>query len=817
MANLPNQAPVNYQHNQFNNQDYRDVRVSDTNMKNTESSNEHLAYHHFSFSAAPMDFDSIDVLWEGGGFMNWPQGGQGRYGMNIYLYNDQNSAWDHLDGFSGGGFVGIEELGGTIFQNVGDYFDVNETMHLMATVPNAMNESTTQIFTDFVRIGFRGNISSNPENPSLNVEGQGDNEWEYAGEFIDMVTINDDHNFKLRLQGFVDAATTGSDVTIALHLSSDAPGILRVRDLMVQYDIILPNEAPEFIGDVFVDQFTFPEDSDEGIGLVNLYSFFNDDRGRENLTFTMLRNHSEISAYVNSTSHSLDFLSLENYFGTKDFQVRATDRDGLFTDSNVFDVIVTPTNDPPFIASFEDEAVNNDMIEIQAFEGQFTDFEFSAWDIDGDIPAISLGPDYDYSDIFSIIQSPDNTSSGILLVDPEDEHIGTINFTLIIDDLNSSHGRKSLIREYNISLEVLNTNDAPELEELGTLKGFQDAWLNFSLSAHDVDIDNDDMEFIKFSTNFSDYGIEAEKWHLDEFTGNFSFLSDNSLVGEFKVNFTVVDREGEIDWINMIIVIKNVNDPPIASPISFNIVDADDSTQKTENLTVNFTTTSADDPDLVWGDVHVYYWDFDGDGVLDDDGLCVEWTYSEAGNYTVTMTVSDSGIPLLSSTVNITIEVFAPIKKDSNDEDDDSDDDGPGAENTSGKRSEGPVVWLWIIIGIVMLIIILVLVFFFVITSRKKSEKAGDVADQVATTESQGQTSVSVPIQTLNLNPAGNGESKELTPALPAPLSEHPTGESTTNNALSPVCSKCGQGSQYYSEYDCYWCDPCQDYVFRNS
>jgi len=818
MPNLPNQAPVNYQEDLFSDQDYIDVRVSDMIMKNTESDNQRLAYHHFSFSAAPMEFDSIDVLWKGGGFMNWPQGGQGRSGMNLYLYNDQRSAWDLIDSFSGGGFEVIGELKGTIFQNVGDYFDVNEKLHLIATVPTAMNISTTRISTDFVQIRFRGNISSNPENPSLNVGGQGEKEWEYVGEFTDVVTINDAHNFKARLQGFVDAADSGTDVVIALNLSSDAPGILRLKELSIEFNIILPNVAPELTGDIPGDRYSFPEDSDEGLALVDLYNYFNDDRGRENLTFMMIQNHIEVTAFVNTTSHSLDFHSIENYFGTKDFQIRATDVDGLFTDSNVFDVIVTPTNDPPFLVSFGDEPVNNEMIEIQALEGEQNNFDFSVWDIDGDSPDVSFGPDLDPFQIFSIIPSQENSSRGILSIEPEDEHIGTINFTLLIDDLNSSYGRDSLRREYNFSVEIINTNDAPELEEIGKMTASQDDWLNFTLVAHDVDIVHDDTETLVYCTNFSDYGIDVEKWDLDENTGNFSFLPDNSLVGVYRINFTVEDKEGKMNWTEMIIEIKNVNDPPLARPISVNIVDADDSTEKAENLTVNFTTTPADDPDLVWGDVLGYFWDFDDDGVFDDEGLSLEWTFGKAGNYTVILTVSDSGSPMLSSKENITIEVFAPPEPDSEDDDD---DDVTGDGSTSGKQSEGMGAWLWILIGIITLIIILVLVFLFVFSGRKKHGKKGEADKQAAPAATSEPASVSVPVQTVNLNPDAATALPPPAPFTPppAPFTPPPTpfGASPPAAIQAPLCPKCGQVSQFYSQYNCYWCGPCQDYVYKNS
>ena len=31
--------------------------------------------------------------------------------------------------------------------------------------------------------------------------------------------------------------------------------------------------------------------------------------------------------------------------------------------------------------------------------------------------------------------------------------------------------------------------------------------------------------------------------------------------------------------------------------------------------------------------------------------------------------------------------------------------------------------------------------------------------------------------------------------------------------AATPLCPNCGQHSEYYPEYECYWCEPCQSYV----
>jgi len=180
--------------------------------------------------------------------------------------------------------------------------------------------------------------------------------------------------------------------------------------------------------------------------------------------------------------------------------------------------------------------------------------------------------------------------------------------------------------------------------------------------------------------------------------------------------------------------------------------------------------------------------------------------------------VSDSGTPILSSTTNISIEVFAPVEPDPGDDDDDNDDDDVtgGDGKTSGKGSEGMAAWLWVLIGIVTLIIVLGVIFLFVIISRKNPEKTGESVNRKEVPALPGQTSISSPIRTENLIPEGSVGSRPAPVSGPS-LSGDPPGASHTDIAQAPLCPKCGGVSQYYSEYECYWCGPCQDYVYRNS
>ena len=74
----------------------------------------------------------------------------------------------------------------------------------------------------------------------------------------------------------------------------------------------------------------------------------------------------------------------------------------------------------------------------------------------------------------------------------------------------------------------------------------------------------------------------------------------------------------------------------------------------TAPLTVDFSAAGSSDPDI--GDTLTYFWNFDDGGTSSD--IDPSHTFTTAGNYTVTLTVSDG---FLSDTENILIRVAAPV------------------------------------------------------------------------------------------------------------------------------------------------------------
>ncbi len=85
-----------------------------------------------------------------------------------------------------------------------------------------------------------------------------------------------------------------------------------------------------------------------------------------------------------------------------------------------------------------------------------------------------------------------------------------------------------------------------------------------------------------------------------------------------------------------------------------------DQTSGPAPLTVNFDSDGSLDPD---GASITYAWDFDGDGTVDSTDATGSYTYTEVGNYTARLTVTDEGGRTAVSNLDITVGNTAPVVK----------------------------------------------------------------------------------------------------------------------------------------------------------
>jgi hypothetical protein len=110
-------------------------------------------------------------------------------------------------------------------------------------------------------------------------------------------------------------------------------------------------------------------------------------------------------------------------------------------------------------------------------------------------------------------------------------------------------------------------------------------------------------------------------------TGSFELNDLNLPTGDYEVSAQAVDRAGNASALtaSLSVSVVTVNNPPVASY-----------TQILDGLSVDLDASASSDPD---GDALSYIWTF-GNGAS-AEGAQVTYTYATAGNYSVTLTVSD--------------------------------------------------------------------------------------------------------------------------------------------------------------------------------
>jgi PKD repeat protein len=284
--------------------------------------------------------------------------------------------------------------------------------------------------------------------------------------------------------------------------------------------------------------------------------------------------------------------------GSYTVTLTVTDNDGA-TDSA--DDTKTVVNTPP-VASFTESAHRVDTDETIFFDAT------ASYDLDGTIVSYS----WDFGD--------GTTGNGVEVEHAyDDDGIYTVTLTVTDDD------------------GATDTAEATKtVNNLGPVAAFTE-------SAHTVDTG----ETIYFDASASydpDGTIVSYSWDFGDGTTGTGVEVEHAYEenGVYTVRLTVTDDDGATD--SATATKTGLNRPPVALfTENATIVDLGD--------TIHFDASDSYDPD---GTIVKYQWNF-GDGTT-ATGVEVDYTYGEAGNYTVTLTVTDNDGASASATAMKTVQ-----------------------------------------------------------------------------------------------------------------------------------------------------------------
>ena len=184
------------------------------------------------------------------------------------------------------------------------------------------------------------------------------------------------------------------------------------------------------------------------------------------------------------------------------------------------------------------------------------------------------------------------------------------------------------------TLDVTVNNVAPTiLEIIGSTEVEEGESINYSATA--TDSRNDTL------TYSWDFGDGSEIQQGADVTHTFT---DN---GNYTVALTVTDDDGAATTSTLSVVVNNV------APVITEIIG---DTEVSEGEEINYLAIASDGGD----DTLTYTWDF-GDGSESIEGENVTHTFTDNGNYTITLTVTDDDGAATSSTLDVTVNNVAPI------------------------------------------------------------------------------------------------------------------------------------------------------------
>jgi hypothetical protein len=295
-----------------------------------------------------------------------------------------------------------------------------------------------------------------------------------------------------------------------------------------------------------------------------------------------------------------------------------------------------------------------------AFEDSQYYIDYDAYDSDGDTLTWSVS-----TNTTGWLTIDSNT--GILSGTPLNSDVGSWTVNVSVSD---GHGGMDFS---NFTLEVINTNDAPQITTSNVVITNVDERYSVDYEATDDDLDTLSWDV---DTNATWLGIVGS-------TGVLSGTPDESDVGSYWVNVSVSDGNGGNDFTSFTLTVVKPNYAPV--------IITDDVLSAFENVmySVDYEATDEDQDILTWSlDTNASWLSIDSSsGIL--SGIPES---NDIGSFWVEVSVSDGNGG--SDLADFTLEVLPDNDGDSIADDEDSDDDNDGYLDDIDEFPEDEDEWM---------------------------------------------------------------------------------------------------------------------------
>ena len=440
------------------------------------------------------------------------------------------------------------------------------TLSLQVTATDPRMQSVSDTFT--LTVDNRNDAPvlnlENPIAPQRASQGSRFNFRIPGNRFID-VDVGDTLSYEAKLSGGVQLPTwltfnpetevlggtpTGQDLgTLSIRLTATDDGGQSVSDTF-SIQVLSPNTAPTVKNP---QEHQFVAEDSAFTYQVPLTTFVDVDQG-DTLTYTAasLTGDNKLPTWLHFDSATRTFFATpdNDAVGVVKVKVIATDSRDVTT-SNLFDLIVTNTNDAPVLKKAIDDqgVVKNTAFKLQLDIGTFADPD------KGDTLTLSAST-----------LTGDGALPGWLAFDPETYTFSgtpsstdvTTNIKVTATDSSPDHSEAFDI----FTLRITDSNQAPTLANPVTDQVLQeDQAFSFQFASNTFDDPNGDI-LIYSVTGLAD-GSALPVWlHFYSDTRTLSATPDNANVGTLAIKLTATDLSGAKTSNTFNIKVVNVNDAP---------------------------------------------------------------------------------------------------------------------------------------------------------------------------------------------------------------------------------------------------------------